>query len=223
MKYTALLSILPLTNAWTFTWVNSEGEESIERGTGPSECIPVNHEKGQIFKLDGEGEPNINMLMFTNDECTGDPAGKATVNYTKEASVDILGFQVVALDGGDSTTTTTETEEGTVTLPTVTGTGTTTATATQTETETETETEGEVTLPTVTETTTEAETTATETETEATTTATTTTEPTPTEGEEAGEEPTPTDAASQLVLSKAGLAGVAVGVVAGGWAMEYLF
>ncbi|KAL4925703.1 uncharacterized protein BDV17DRAFT_271618 [Aspergillus undulatus] len=252
MKSTPLLALtplLPLSHAWTFTWRDSNGDASTERGRGPSECIVVDHAQGQLFVLDGQGEEGINMLLFSNDKCDGEPAGMATVDFTKESSVDIKGFQVVS--SGDETVSSTsdEEEDSTSTNATATATGsddeadqtftlptepaTTNATATATTTATD-EDDQTVTLPT------EPPTTTTDESTTATPTPSgddeseTTTEPTPTDtdsdsdsgSEETGtgeEDPAPTDAASSLVLSRSGLVGVAVGVVVGGWAAGMLF
>ncbi|KAL4898896.1 hypothetical protein BDW74DRAFT_120774 [Aspergillus multicolor] len=229
------LSTFPLASAWTFTWRDNEGTASTETGTGPSSCIVVDHAKGQLFVLDGEGEANINMLLFSNDECTGEPAGMATESFAKESSVDLKGFQVVEYEASGSTTTTSDDLDGTVTLPTVSATssddlgGTVTlptvpATTGSNGTSTEDDGDQTVTLPTVPATTTspEAEPTSTsddDSETETTTTGseeTSSTEPTPTESESAGgeEEPTPTGASSRLVFSPAGLAGMVLGAVA---------
>ncbi|KAL2823318.1 hypothetical protein BDW59DRAFT_99478 [Aspergillus cavernicola] len=221
MKSSTLFTLLPLlstTYAWTFTWVNADGEESTERGRGPSECIPVNHEQGEVFVADGQGEPNINMLLFTNDECSGEPAGQATEEFSKEASVDLLGFQVVSLGGSGA-------ENGTNSTATGTETGTATTTEAETEVETQTGTEqlssSSTDLSTSTETDSDSATpTPTATETDNATTTPTPTEPSTTDDEA---EPTPTDAASNLVLSRNGLAGIALGLIAGGWAVDYLF
>ncbi|KAL4877106.1 hypothetical protein BJY04DRAFT_198981 [Aspergillus karnatakaensis] len=247
MKST-LLSVIPLvstTTAWTFTWRDASGQATTESGSGPSSCIVVDHAQGELFELDGQGEENINMLLFTNDECSGDPAGQATEDFTREASVDLLGFQVVEFGAADEDTTSgtatateTETDEGTFTLPTVTETSTETETATDdddgtvtlptvTETSTSTGTDDEddetFTLPTVTETTsTETETEVTETETSSVTDTSSTDPPaTATDSEEP--DATPTDAASSLVLTRTGLVGVAMCFVAGGWALDFLF
>ncbi|KAL6235244.1 hypothetical protein BDW75DRAFT_240299 [Aspergillus navahoensis] len=207
------LSALPLSTAWKFTWRDSSGKTSTEKGTGPSECIAVNHAKGQLFVLDGEGEENINMLLFSNDECEGEPAGKATVSFAKEASVDLKGFQVVEYRSSGSAngnaTTTASVEDGTVTLPTV------SATSTSTDDE-----DGTVTLPTVPATTTNGTSTVEPTTTTATETGsdsqTPSTEPTSTESAGGEEEPTPTGASSRLVpLSLAGLIAVGLGVAGG--------
>lgn len=45
------------------------------------------------------------MLLFENEGCTGEPAGMATVQLDKEASGDIRGLRVVALDAGGTATT----------------------------------------------------------------------------------------------------------------------
>ncbi|RDW61763.1 uncharacterized protein DSM5745_10435 [Aspergillus mulundensis] len=226
------LSALPLSTAWTFTWRDSTGSASTESGTGPSACIPVNHAKGQLFVADGEGEAGINMLLFSNDQCSGEPAGMATESFAKESSVDLKGFQVVEYEAPGSSTATTTTGsddlDGTVTLPTVpatTGNGNGTVTATSTDDDGD----QTVTLPTVPATTTdgtsEAEPTSTAggdgTETDSATTTTgsdetSSTEPAPTDSDSAGgeEEPTPTGASSRLVFSPAGLAGIVLGAVA---------
>ncbi|KAL4780327.1 hypothetical protein BJX76DRAFT_338223 [Aspergillus varians] len=266
MKQTTLLPLivlLPSTQAWTFTWRDASGTPSTESGHGPSKCIAVDHAKGERFAADGQGEKNINMLLFTNDECTGSPAGEASVSFVKEASVALHGFQVVALDGDDATTTTdTDEDEGTFTLPTEAPTdGASSATATSTSTgttATEDEDEDEetftlpteaptststaasttetgsttaedeetFTLPTETPTSTSSTSTSTtgaETETETETGTETTETPSATETESDSSEPAATDGAANLVLSRNGLAGVVVGVVAGGWALDWLF
>lgn len=91
-------SLISSASAWSFTWRNAEGEASIETGRGPHACITVNHHKGELFELDGEGEKNINMLMFTTPNCAGEPAGSASEEFSKESSVSIRGFKVVALN-----------------------------------------------------------------------------------------------------------------------------
>ncbi|KAL2862211.1 uncharacterized protein BJX67DRAFT_310451 [Aspergillus lucknowensis] len=206
MKTTLLLPFLiPATYAWTFTWRNADGDEHTERGRGPSDCIKVNHAKGELFVLDGQGEKNINMLLFTNDECSGEPAGSASESFTRESSVAIKGFQVVPLDGGDDDTTTSTRTTGSSTSPTGSSTPTPThsPTSTPSSTSTETETGTDVTL----------------TET-ATATATQTNEP----GETETPEPqNPDDAALRLLISRNDLVGVAMGVVAGGYALDWLF
>ncbi|KAL4955767.1 hypothetical protein BDW69DRAFT_109481 [Aspergillus filifer] len=242
MKHSALLLVaLPVTNAWTFTWRTSSGSATTESGTGPSDCIVVNHAKGQIFAADGEGEDNINMLLFSNERCDGEPAGMATENFVKEASVDLKGFQVVSLDDGDE-----DGEEDhdnddldqTVTLPTVPATTTSPATSTGSEDDDQT-----FTLPTEPATssngTTSAEATTTSEDADSSTVSPTPTEsgsetgsdsepsPTPTDsGTETGsgeEDPAPTDAASSLGFSKSGIASVVIFGLVGGWAADLLF
>ncbi|KAL4756476.1 uncharacterized protein BDW70DRAFT_144854 [Aspergillus foveolatus] len=221
------LSALPLSTAWEFTWRDSSGKATTEEGTGPSECIVIDHAKGQLFVMDGEGEKNINMLLFKNDKCEGEPAGMATESFAKEASVDLKGFQVVeygSSESGSGNATTTETTtgsdaDGTVTLPTVSSTSTSTSTDDEDE-------DGTVTLPTVSATTTATTTDESSTAEPTTTTATesgsdsetSSTEPTSTESAGAEEEPTPTGASSRLApISLAGLAAVILGAVAGGF------
>ncbi|KAL3454865.1 hypothetical protein BJX65DRAFT_10034 [Aspergillus insuetus] len=229
MKTALILPILiPATYAWTFTWRNADGQEHTERGRGPSECIVIDHAEGQLFELDGQGEDNINMLLFSNDDCSGDPAGRATESWSKESSTDLLSFQVVALNGDDDSTTTsgnatatateTETPSGTVTsqptgssteesftLPTVSETETDTETDTDTETMTNTDSE-----PTPTETTEPTSTTEGGSETE-----TDTPTPTPTDDE------VPEDAASQL-LSRNNVVGAGIAAAAG-YVVNWLF
>ncbi|KAL3455052.1 hypothetical protein BJX64DRAFT_295428 [Aspergillus heterothallicus] len=206
--------LLPTAYAWTLTWRNSDGEEHTERGTGPSDCITIDHAKGQVFELDGQGEDDINMLLFSNDDCSGDPAGRATKAWTKESSVDLLSFQVVALNGGDDSTTTTATSSPTGSLV-LNGTVTSQPTGSSTD--------PTFTLPTVSETDSETETDATMTNTDSEPTTTETGEPTSTsEGGSETETPTPTptddegpgDAASKL-LSRDSLVGVALAAVVG--------
>ncbi|EAA63104.1 hypothetical protein AN2702.2 [Aspergillus nidulans FGSC A4] len=208
------LSALPLATAWELTWRDSSGKAATEEGTGPSECI------------------NINMLLFKNDKCEGEPAGMATESFAKEASVDLKGFQVVEYGSsetgsGNATTTKTTTDgdaDGTVTLPTVSSTSTSTSTDDEDGDDNEDE-DGTVTLPTVSATTTATTTDESSTAEPTTTTAmesgsdseTSSTEPTSTESAGA-EEPTPTGASSRLApISLAGLAAVVLGAVAGGF------
>ncbi|KAL4914882.1 hypothetical protein BDW62DRAFT_136235 [Aspergillus aurantiobrunneus] len=199
-----LLPVLPATYAWTFTWRNAAGDATTERGSGPSECVVVDHAEGQLFEMDGEGEENINMLLFTNDECAGEPSGMATVEYTREASSDLRGFQVVSTLEDDETTTSAtadETDE-TFTLPTEAPTnGTSSAAPTTTGTETATGTISD-----------EPTETPSPTETDSDAGASATPDPTNDSGED---EPAPTDASAKLVLSRTGLAGVVVAVLAG--------
>ncbi|KAL4939114.1 hypothetical protein BDV06DRAFT_199496 [Aspergillus oleicola] len=239
---TLFLATLPAVNAWTFTWRTSTGDATTERGSGPSECIAVNHAKSQIFAADGQGEDGINMLLFSNDECEGEPAGMATENFVKESSVDLKGFQVVSLEGGnDDEDSEGDEDDQTVTLPTVPATTTLPSTSTGDEddetftlpTEPATTSDGEMSTTTdssETRTTTESPTpteTATNTESETDST----TEPTPTETDsesetETGsgeEEPTPTGAASRFGFSRHGFIGVVVCGLVEGWAVDVLF
>ncbi|KAL4792928.1 hypothetical protein BDV19DRAFT_238296 [Aspergillus venezuelensis] len=251
MKHSTLLLATALhttaTNAWTFTWRTSSGDATTESGTGPSTCISVNHAKGQIFAADGEGEENINMLLFSNEDCDGEPAGMATESFVKEASLDLKGFQVVDLDGGDGDGD----EEGdeddldqTVTLPTVPATTTLPTTSTESEGDDDDQT---FTLPTEPATSTNGTTSAeptttsddnstespapTETSSETESETDSGSEPSPTEtdsgsGSETGsgeEDPAPTDAASSLGFSKSGIAGVVVCGLVGGLVVDALF
>ncbi|KAF5858641.1 hypothetical protein ETB97_003951 [Aspergillus alliaceus] len=100
------LALLPSTGAWQFTWTDASNTTHIESGHGPSECIRVNHEKGGLFAIDSKGEKNINMMLYHNPDCKGEPAGMATEYFSKESSVDIRGFQVVSLSTGSNSTTT---------------------------------------------------------------------------------------------------------------------
>ncbi|KAL2845045.1 hypothetical protein BJY01DRAFT_183995 [Aspergillus pseudoustus] len=229
MKSAALILpiLLPTTYAWTLTWRNSDGEEHTERGTGPSDCIVIDHAKGEVFELDGEGETNINMLLFSNDECSGEPAGRATKAWTKESSVDLLSFEVVALNGGDDSSTTTSTGNATTATATTT-TGGLELNGTLTSQPTGSSTDGTFTLPTVSETETETDTDATMTNTDSESTATETGEPTTTSDSEGGSEtetpeatPTGDDAATKL-LSRGNIVGAAIAAVAG-YAVNLLF
>jgi hypothetical protein len=60
-----------------------------------------------MFKIDSQGEKGINMLLFTNNKCDGKPSGMATEIFSKAASQDLLGFQVVALSTATTATATT--------------------------------------------------------------------------------------------------------------------
>ncbi|GES64583.1 hypothetical protein ATEIFO6365_0009007200 [Aspergillus terreus] len=106
MKSLTLLtaaSLLASAHAWTFTYRNADGKASTISGEGPHPCVEVDNEKGQVFELDGQGEKNINMLMFTTPDCSGKAAGMATESFSKKASVTIRGFKVVSTaDGGSS-------------------------------------------------------------------------------------------------------------------------
>ncbi|KAA8642875.1 hypothetical protein EYZ11_007799 [Aspergillus tanneri] len=92
------ISLLPSAYAWKFTWRDADGNQSVASGEGPHACIKVDHAKGQVFDMSGEGEKGINMLMFTTSDCSGRPSGMATQSFTKKASVDIKGFKVVKYD-----------------------------------------------------------------------------------------------------------------------------
>ncbi|OJJ57140.1 hypothetical protein ASPSYDRAFT_1122681 [Aspergillus sydowii CBS 593.65] len=212
MRSSTLLAVsLPVlsAHAWTITWRNADGEESTRSGHGPSKCIPIDHAQGQEFDIDGEGEPNINMLLFTNSKCSGDPSGQATVSFVKEASTDLSGFQVVRQNGGDDDDSDDgDDEEGTTTS---TGSGSSSGSATPSPTSTSTDDDDDdddetFTLPTA------PSSSATGTENDET--------PSPSES---GDDGTPTDGSAQLGLSRTGLAGVVVAAVAGGWALDLLF
>ncbi|RHZ67347.1 uncharacterized protein CDV56_108845 [Aspergillus thermomutatus] len=96
------LSLFPSTGAWEITWTDSDNKEQSQSGHGPSDCIVIDNPKGHLFKIDSQGEKGINMLLFTNNECSGKQAGMATDVFSKESSQDLLGFKVVSLS---STTT----------------------------------------------------------------------------------------------------------------------
>lgn len=242
MKSSALLAVsLPVlsAHAWTITWRNADGEESTRSGHGPSKCIPIDHAQGQEFDIDGEGEPNINMLLFTNSKCSGDPSGQATVSFVKEASTDLSGFQVVRQNGGDDDDADDgDDEEGTTTS---TGSGSSSGSATPSPTSTSTDDDNDddddetFTLPTAPATSTTSsndsdETTSpTETASSSGADASESSSATGTENDEtpspseSGDDSTPTDGSAQLGLSRTGLAGVVVAAVAGGWALDLLF
>ncbi|KAL4808647.1 hypothetical protein BDV18DRAFT_132842 [Aspergillus unguis] len=229
MKF-AILLFPSLAFSWTFTWRTSSGDENTEHGTGPSKCISVNHAKGQEFELDGEGEENINMLLFDNSDCEGDPAGMATVSFKKESSVDIKGFQVVSLDGDgeeetSTSTTTTSDLNQTVTLPTVPATTNGTATSIsagsstgsstdETQSPTSTPDETLSPTPTATETDTETETKSPTSSTETSSDSGNPTDPT------AGSSDDPAPTGGSVMLGVSGLTGA---VIAGGWVVDLLF
>ncbi|KAJ5886111.1 uncharacterized protein N7473_008785 [Penicillium subrubescens] len=114
MKSSALLamavSIAPLAAAWEIKWNDADDNDHTKSGHGPSDCIKIDNPKGHLFKIDAQGETDINMLLFTNSACSGEAAGKATDVFSKDASKDLLGFKVVSLSSttgsGNSTTTT---------------------------------------------------------------------------------------------------------------------
>lgn len=239
MKSSTLLALsLPvLSNAWTITWRNAEGKESTKSGHGPSKCIQIDHAKGQEFDIDGEGEPNINMLLFTNDKCSGEPSGQASVSFVKEASSDLSGFQVVRLDGDDD-----EDEDDDDSTSTGTGTGSSSGSATPSPTSTSTDDDDDdddetFTLPTVSATSTSTSSDADETTSPSETASSSGAGAEPTESSDAtgtdsdatpspsesGDDSTPTDGSVQLGLSRTGLAGVVVAAIAGGWALDMLF
>ncbi|GFF78050.1 hypothetical protein IFM47457_09535 [Aspergillus lentulus] len=114
MKWSTLLplalstfSLLPSTGAWEVTWTDADNQKHSQSGTGPSDCIVIDNPKGNIFKIDSQGEKGINMLLFTNNKCDGKPSGMATEVFSKAASQDLLGFQVVALSTATTATATT--------------------------------------------------------------------------------------------------------------------
>jgi hypothetical protein len=112
MKSSTLLalaaSVAPLAAAWEITWNDADGNDHTKSGRGPNDCIKIDNPKGHLFKIDAQGETDINMLLFTNSACSGDAAGMATDVFSKDASKDLLGFKVVTLSStasGNSTTT----------------------------------------------------------------------------------------------------------------------
>jgi hypothetical protein len=135
MKSSTLLalafSIAPLAAAWEITWNDADDNDHTKSGHGPSDCIKIDNPKGHLFKIDAQGETDINMLLFTNSACSGDAAGMATDVFSKDASKDLLGFKVVKLSSttasGNSTTTT---GGSTATGHSATATGTTATTKT---------------------------------------------------------------------------------------------
>lgn len=114
MKSSALLalavSVAPLAAAWEIKWNDADDNDHTKSGHGPSDCIKIDNPKGHLFKIDAQGETDINMLLFTNSACSGDAAGMATDVFSKDASKDLLGFKVVSLSSttgsGNSTITT---------------------------------------------------------------------------------------------------------------------
>ncbi|KAL5356176.1 hypothetical protein BJX96DRAFT_142420 [Aspergillus floccosus] len=124
MKSLTLLtaaSLLASAHAWTFTYRDADGKASTISGEGPHPCVEVNNEKGQLFEMDGQGEKNINMLMFTTPDCSGKAAGMATESFSKKSSVTIRGFKVVSTadggSGGDDNSSATHTHTHTGTAP----------------------------------------------------------------------------------------------------------
>ncbi|KAF7591612.1 hypothetical protein BBP40_001312 [Aspergillus hancockii] len=124
MKYSTLLplslsavALLPSAGAWKFTWRDAGNATHVESGHGPSSCITVEHEKGNLFAIDAQGEKNINMLLYGTEKCTGKPVGKATEYFSKESSVAINGFMVESLTGSNSTTTASNATVTTSTTP----------------------------------------------------------------------------------------------------------
>lgn len=237
MKSSTLLALsLPVlsAHAWKITWRDASGKASTKSGRGPSKCIPIDHAEGQEFDIDGEGEPNINMLLFTNSKCSGDPSGQATVSFVKEASSDLSGFQVVRLDAGD------DDEDEDDDDSTSTGTGSSSGSATPSPTSTSTDDDNDdddetFTLPTVSATSTSSSSDSDETTsptstasssgadaTESSSATGTDNDETPSPSE-SGDDSTPTDGSAQLALSRTGLAGVVVAAIAGGWALDLLF
>ncbi|GFF43368.1 hypothetical protein IFM58399_06924 [Aspergillus lentulus] len=114
MKWSTLLplalstfSLLPSTGAWEVTWTDADNQKHSQSGTGPSDCIVIDNPKGNIFKIDSQGEKGINMLLFTNNKCDGKPSGMAIEVFSKASSQDLLGFQVVALSTATTATATT--------------------------------------------------------------------------------------------------------------------
>ncbi|GFF36986.1 hypothetical protein IFM51744_03310 [Aspergillus udagawae] len=101
------LSLLPSTGAWEITWTDSDNQKQSQSGTGPSDCIVIDNPKGHLFKIDSQGEKGINMLLFTNNKCSGESAGMATDVFSKESSQELLGFKVVALSSTTTTATAT--------------------------------------------------------------------------------------------------------------------
>ncbi|PLB33854.1 uncharacterized protein BDW47DRAFT_85976 [Aspergillus candidus] len=132
----AAAAALPTVSlAWEFTWHNADGESHTESGKGASECIKVNHAKGEVFRMDSKGEKFIDMRLYDTDDCEGDPSGQATKFFTKESSIAIKGFQVVQLNeagaaGDDKEDEDDKDDEDDFTLPTVSSTPTPTATST---------------------------------------------------------------------------------------------
>ncbi|KAK9643131.1 hypothetical protein V6Z96_008971 [Aspergillus fumigatus] len=101
------LSVLPSTSAWEVTWTDADNQKHSQSGTGPSDCIVIDNPKGNVFKIDSQGEKGINMLLFSNNKCDGKPSGQATEIFSKASSQDLLGFQVVALSTEPTATATT--------------------------------------------------------------------------------------------------------------------
>ncbi|KAJ5090033.1 hypothetical protein N7532_008717 [Penicillium argentinense] len=100
------IALAPSVGAWEVTWHDSDNKKHSQSGHGPSDCIEIDNPKGRVFKVDAQGEKGINMLLFTNDDCDGDASGRATVEFTKASSQDLLGFKVVSISSSSSETAT---------------------------------------------------------------------------------------------------------------------
>ncbi|EAW11075.1 uncharacterized protein ACLA_067110 [Aspergillus clavatus NRRL 1] len=115
MKWSTLLpvaisvSLIPAALAWEVSWTDANGKKQQESGHGPSDCIQIDNPAGNLFKIDAQNENDINMLLFTNDQCSGEAAGMATQVFSKESSQHLLGFQVVSLSSTTGSTGATKT------------------------------------------------------------------------------------------------------------------
>ncbi|OQE15646.1 hypothetical protein PENSTE_c027G03714 [Penicillium steckii] len=109
MKWSTLLplaistiSLLPSAGAWEVTWHDSDNRSHSRKGHGPSDCIKIDNPEGKVFKIDSRGEKGIDMLLFDNSDCSGESAGSATDSFSKDSSLDLLGFKVVSLSSSAS-------------------------------------------------------------------------------------------------------------------------
>ncbi|PLB52096.1 hypothetical protein P170DRAFT_433949 [Aspergillus steynii IBT 23096] len=102
------ISLLPSASAWKLTWHDEDGKGSVESGKGPHSCIEIQHAQGERYVWDNQGNENIGIYFYTSSDCSGTVAGWSTDKWAKDASRDLLSFEVKS-EGAKTTGTMTTT------------------------------------------------------------------------------------------------------------------
>lgn len=105
---TLLLLLLSLQSAqsWTFVWQNASNQSFVEHGSGTQSCKKINHAKSHEFSWDPEDDnSNTHCLSLFRDDSCASRAGYSCPVWQKNASLDLLSFNVFP-EGSTSTSLT---------------------------------------------------------------------------------------------------------------------
>ncbi|KAJ5396968.1 hypothetical protein N7509_005081 [Penicillium cosmopolitanum] len=115
------LSLLPLTEAWTFVWRNASDASFVEHSKSSMSCTKISNPKGKLFEYDSEEGP-FEISLYGNSDCSGVAGGWASHFLSKNASAAINSFKVDSSASTTSSMTTTSsstsTQPATSTTPT---------------------------------------------------------------------------------------------------------